>query len=94
MANPFYSNALSRFLALPTSHWSIPSVCVGSWVGRSEVPKEMSPSPYVPHGQSTVMWKAFWRSSLPPFLKDFIYQVLWAKLKVGERLQKWTKSGR
>ena len=53
--------------------------------------KKLSPMPYVPRRQPTQVWKPFWASRFPPFLKDFVYQALWAKLKVGERLQNWTK---
>ena len=40
--------------------------------------------------QSTNTRRAFWRSRFPPFLKDLVFQALWAKVKVGERLQNWT----
>ena len=74
---------------MPTE-WSIPSVWVGSW-GKSASLKELSPMPCVPRRQPTSVRKPFWASRLPPFVKDFAYQALWAKLKVGERLQNWTK---
>ena len=53
--------------------------------------KKLSPVPYVPRRQPSSVWKSFWASQLQPFLKDFAYQALWAKLKVGDRLQNWTK---
>ena len=33
----------------------------------------------------------FWRSKLLPSLHDFVYHVLWKKLRVAERLSPWTQ---
>ena len=83
-----YASSIIRQL-MPTD-WSIPSVWVGSW-GKSASLKKLSPMPHVPRRQPSSIWKAFWASRLPPFLKDFAYQALWAKLKVGDRLENRTK---
>ena len=49
--------------------------------------EKLLPMPYVPRRQPSSVWKPFWASRLPPFLKDFAYQALWANLKVGDQLQ-------
>ena len=85
-----YTSSIKQFRQLMPTEWSIPSVLVGSW-GKSASLQKLSPMPYVPQRQPSSVLKSFWASRLPPFLKDFAYQALWAKLKVGDRLQNWTK---
>ena len=34
---------------------------------------------------------SFWTSKFPPSILNFVYQVLWKKLKVGDRLKFWTQ---
>ena len=85
-----YTTSIQRFRQLLPTVWSIPSVWVGCW-GKSASLKKLSPMPYAPQRQPNTVWKAFGASRLPPFLKDFAYQALRAKLKVDDRLQNWTK---
>ena len=85
-----YTSSIKQFRQLMPTDCSMPSVWVGSW-GKFASLKKLSPMPYVPRRQPSSIWKSFWASRLPPFLKDFAYQALWATLKVGDRLQNWTK---
>ena len=59
-------------------------------LGKSDMLKLLAREPYTEHRQSSETWKIFWNTRPPPFLKDFVYQSLWHKLKVGERLMSWT----
>ena len=83
---------LNSTLAAVIAHGLVYTLCLGWLPGQAGLfLKKLSPMPYVPCWQPNSVWKAFWASRLPPFLKDSAYQALWAKLKVGERLQNWTK---
>ena len=84
-----YRQGLGWVQGMPQFDWSIPSVWMGAR-GKSEMLKLLARVPYKEHGQSTETWKVFWRTRLPPFLRDFVFAALWRKLKVGERLMKGT----
>ena len=70
-----YTSSIKQFCQLMPTDWSIPSVWVGS-SGKSASLKKLSPMPYVPRRQPSFVWKPFWASWLPPFLKDFVYPAL------------------
>ena len=81
-----YPASLLTFQGLPSKEWSLNSVWVGSW-GKSATFKKMAPVSYVPHRQPSQVWTSFWPAKLAHSLKDFVYQSLWCKIRVGERLQ-------
>ena len=58
--------------------------------GLSEYTPHTPPPPPPP----LTAWKDFWMAPLPPSIVDFIYQVLWRKLKVAKRLSSWTRDSR
>ena len=48
--------------------------------------QHIAPSPCITYKQDEDVWSAFWNCCYPPVLSDFVYTVLWSKLKVQQRL--------
>ena len=84
-----YQESVARFQQLAPFDWSVTSVWVVAW-DKSAPLKNMAPVPHVLHRQSSVVWNSLWRSKMPPIVKDFVFQALWTKLKMGDRLRNWT----
>ena len=88
-----YEVGLANFMHHQPTDWSPPSVWVGAWA-KTDTLKRLAPDPETVTRHSPAVWKAFWRSKLPPSIVDFVHQVLWRKLKVAERLSPWTQDSR
>ena len=41
--------------------------------------------------QELQVWASFWTSKFPPSIRSLVYQVLWKKRKVGDKLKSWTQ---
>ena len=80
-----YEVGLANFMHHQPTDWSPPSVWAGAWA-KTDTLKRLTPDPETVTRRSPAVWKAFWRSKLPPSIVDFVHQVLWRKLKVAERL--------
>ena len=78
---PIYQSALQKFQLLPLSERSWPSVWVHSWAKSLTLP-----FPQVPGRQCDETWETFWNCNHPPEFVCLAGAMLWAKLKVCQRL--------
>ena len=70
--------------------WSRPLVWLAAW-GKSDSLARLAANPHTETRQSPEVWSLFWRAKFFPSLHDFVYQALWKKLRVAERLSPWTE---
>ena len=87
---PVYRGSLSSYSQLPISLWSLPSTWSTAWGTSAFLKKAASLAPTNTR-QEPQVWASFWTSKFPPSILSFVYQVLWKKLKVGDRLKSWTQ---
>ena len=86
---PVYRLSLKSYTRLPISLWSLPSTWSTAW-GTSAFLKKAASSVPAESRQEPQVWASFWTSKFPPSILSFVYQALWKKLKVGDRLKSWT----
>mmetsp|Transcript_101824 Transcript_101824/g.175762 ORF Transcript_101824/g.175762 Transcript_101824/m.175762 type:complete len:396 (-) Transcript_101824:142-1329(-) len=84
-----YQEGLSRYKQLQHSLWSLPSTWMSAW-GTSALLKKAASSIPTETRQPQQVWASYWNSKFPPNIHSFVYQTLWKKLKVGDRLEAWT----
>ena len=84
------SSGLSTFLRVQPTDWSRPSVWLAAW-GKSDSVARLAANPHTETPQSPVVWSLFWWGKFTPSLHNFVYQALWKKLRVAERLSPWTQ---
>ena len=82
---------MTKCIPQGAAHRLVQAFGLASGLGKSDSLAKLAANPHTETRQSLEVWSLFWRAKFFPSLHDFVYQALWKKLRVAERLSPWTQ---